>query len=853
MPITNVEDYQLALEAQSDPAVPPDAKAKLRASMEAFQRAQSGEVDLSALQDERDALDPDALVKTKPDKQIQFDVPAPRGPRVGSPGLPSHLGGRVEQRIDPSFNEFVRQNSAALGSLPDDVRAQVMELGTNSPEYQNWAQQQWESVADDADRQGKSVERLPAETFKTYEPDAGLGAQAGKIAGNVLDAGLAFSGGAADSGALAVPGAGTALSALGGQETASQWRQRQERHPVAATVGATLGALSPQNLVGLVARGGYGALSKAAGYVAPKAEGLTALAGRTAGSGLVGGGTAAAEGAVRDAVNQETFGEAPVPGAATRRFVEGAALGAGANLVGEGARAVHNATREAHPEIAGAEAGGVRPGIMGLKATEKSPARALEAQRAAQGDETLLNTAVKNAAPKVADAASAQNAEMLADSAAETAAIHNKLAVAGPPVPPLRPRNESKNAVPTLPPGPPDAEADMFGRIAREQGESQASLLGIEQAMKRGPQPIPPPTGTPLRVSAGPVAEEVVNILEQHSGPMGRELPFFNDNDLRKELPKLFDVQVLPLEEAATRAAQEGGWVQPLDRLVQTGIIPGAVPGSAGKVGYLKPAELDSRQFDDLVAQLQSKANLDTNLKPDPRYGRLAAAATKTRGEFPGLNELNAKQAERFTQHRERYEGAALRVGKNKEVPNYAETPHNDKAALLNALDQYKQAGRSTGAQARDQHFEAIAKAADPSVREALREIPMARSVDELRRTMSPKGIPGSRSGAVAQIGRSALVRLNPTLGALGSVPDIQALGEKLNPQLKDLLRQMRIKSSPSRVGVAALSGQIGLRGGVAGARAEQAIGEKRESDAITREDLENLLRLKRATQRATP
>jgi hypothetical protein len=65
------------------------------------------------------------------------------------------------------------------------------------------------------------------------------------------------------------------------------------------------------------------------------------------------------------------------------------------------------------------------------------------------------------------------------------------------------------------------------------------------------------------------------------------------------------------------------------------------------------------------------------------------------------------------------------------------------------------------------------------------------------------------------------------------------------------VLRQMRLRPSASKVGVAALSGRIGLRGGVAGARAAQARSEHEEDEPITREDLENLLKLKRATQRA--
>lgn len=392
----------------------------------------------------------------------------------------------------------------------------------------------------------------------------------------------------------------------------------------------------------------------------------------------------------------------------------------------------------------------------------------------------------------------------------------------------------------TLPPGPPDAEADAFGRIAQEQGENQASLLGVQQAAQRGA----PVTPGPVRVSTAPVVKKLLGILDEHN-PAGGQLPFLrSDNDLRAQLPNLLKVKAVPLDEAKRILAREGaGWIRSGEQAQSEGLADFVPEGS---VVVVTPRELDAPSFDRMVQALDDKAKFDASLqKGDARYQALSAVAHEARSGFPGLNELKAKHSEDFTKTDTLLEHSGIRVGKGGKAADFASGGANQQAAVLNAVNGFKQSNSTLT----DDSLRTIAKLG--RFEDELRQIPGQRAVEKFDETMRLGGqIPGSQSGIIKRGYQLSQLHLYPQIKALGGTPvpekELQAMAEAISPRLKEVLRAMRVSpvDRPRVQNISGLTARIGLKGGVAGARTASAV----EESGLTEEDARNLMRLKRAT-----
>lgn len=390
----------------------------------------------------------------------------------------------------------------------------------------------------------------------------------------------------------------------------------------------------------------------------------------------------------------------------------------------------------------------------------------------------------------------------------------------------------------TMPPGPGDAEANAFGRIAQEQGEGQASLLGVQQAVRRGAHSTP----SPVTVSTAPVVEKVLDIIRRHN-PADGELPFLpSDNVLREHLPKMAKMQYMPLDRAKSVLARSGkGWIQP----AEDGPKLGLGTGGEGDVLLVIPRKMDAPSFDAVVQALDDRANFTGELKKgDPRFQELSAVAHETRSGFPGLNELKRKQTEGFTATDTTLKHAGVRVGQGGKAKGWTEGGADQQRSVENAVKQFKQQGdRLT-----DDALRTVAKLG--GFESELNQIPGQIAVENLEKTMrTGENIPASDAGLVRrgyQVGR---LHLYPHIKALGGTPapekELQAMAEALSPQLKRALRAMRVSpvAKPRVQDISGLTSRIGLKGGVMGQRVAAAA----EESGLTEEDVTNLQRLKKA------
>jgi hypothetical protein len=392
-----------------------------------------------------------------------------------------------------------------------------------------------------------------------------------------------------------------------------------------------------------------------------------------------------------------------------------------------------------------------------------------------------------------------------------------------------------------LPPGQGDAEADAFGRIAKEQGESQASLLGVEQAVKRGA----PVTPNPTLVSTEPVVANLLGILKKHN-PAGGELPFLpNDDPLRAQLPKMMTAKYYPPEEAKRLLLREGvGWIEKAK--MGPGLGAGAAP--EGHVLLVTPRKLDAPSYDIIVQALDAKAKFNKDLSDgDPRYRELSAVAHKAREGFPGLNELKKGHSEELSRTDDLLTHAGIKVGDGGDVKDWRAGGANQQKAVINAVESLKQnpAGLTRDA------LRTIAKLG--RFEDELNQIPGQFAAESLSDAMRVgKQVPRGNVGKAGFAGRAlelSQLHLYPQIKALGGTPapekELQAMAEAISPRLKEVLRAMRVSPTvkPRVQNISGLTSRIGLKGGVAGQRAAAAI----EESGLTEEDVTNLKRLKQA------
>lgn len=400
----------------------------------------------------------------------------------------------------------------------------------------------------------------------------------------------------------------------------------------------------------------------------------------------------------------------------------------------------------------------------------------------------------------------------------------------------------------TMPPGAGDAEADAFGRIAQEQGENRASLLGVQQAAQRGAHVTP----SPVRVSTAPVVKRLLGILDKHN-PAGGETPFIpTDDPLRKQIPNLMRVRVVSPDAAKNALSRSGvGSTRNAEQAMSEGLLnpDEAAKMAPGQVVLIEPRDLDAPTFDDMVKALDDRAKFNKDLADgDARYRSLAEAAREARSGFPGLNELKQRQSEEFHQTDELLKHAGVEVGQGGDVKGWREGSVNQQKSVENAVKQFKQRDNRLT----DDALRTVAKLG--KFEAELNQVPGQGAVEKLDETMRLGGqVPGTQTGAIRRGYQLSQLHLYPHIKALGGTPapekELQAIiagAAKLSPQLKAALRAMRLDPTAERPvvrDIAGLTSRIGLKGGVAGQRAAAAA----EESGLTEEDAKNLLRMKKA------
>lgn len=822
-----------------------------------------------------------------------------------------------QQLVDPSFQAFLRAKGEEYrGKYGDALFNQLKASGTAAPEFQDWANSLWEEELAKAKGEHRSIQRVNPDLGESYRKNRTLGQAANETAGQLLDTATAFTNSAADSGALVVPGAGTAIAAkVGDKQDLEQYRQAQERHPTAAFLGGLAGSYSPQNIVGLVGRGLGAAGSKVASALFPKAPPVVRFLGRTASAVGTAGGLAAGEGALRDAESQGAYGETPEDGAAMRRFVQGAAGGGIMHVAGEGSSAIAGALENAHPEISAARKVGAGPSMFrGVAARENAPVHDLENLRQELQTDTLQGAAAQRSSKTMADQGSKLNQAELDQSARETSDAYNRLARGPKPhrlsdEAPLKisidesalspeeldlhreqqAANAGQRPFPqasdrstfnqTLPPTPQElAGTKKFETAIRNKGESKAVFSEAVNAKAPYASDAPNlrslrakklPAIEPVKVSTAPVVDRLMTMLEEeHINPeTGQQIPILpSDNALRQEVQRFMKVEVLPRTEARKLPPGNSTSIMSTATAVREGLVDPRAATGKDVVVVVSPTELGAPDFDKMVNALQKRAKFDKELKEgDPRYRALAAAAMEARKGFgPDYEAMKATQEERFRTGRERAEGAGLQLGEDKHLPDYEHTAFAQKQALNNAVANYRNPQRGEGAKLRDQHMRAIVDAAGPEARAELEQVPAAAGVDELlEKVRFGPGVTG-RASSGGQVGATvtqralgaAGLRAYPALKALGGsrAPEqgsgLAALGAKLSPELKELLRSMRRED----VGVSELAAKVGLRGGLPGVHLSSGLEQRRRAKGgaqFTSEDAQNLLRLKEMAKSA--
>lgn len=266
---------------------------------------------------------------------------------------------------EPTVEQFHRDMGPAIGP-------RTLALNENSPEYQQYADQQWAKVYDQAQAQGKSAVR------HRYAPTEGA---AQTVAHAMLTGADAVEGATAGVASGVSFGAIPALAGkLGGDQTALDVQSAGERSPVANALGRYAGAIANPLLRGVGALGkmATGMLPEAATAGAPVAT--SALASGLGGAAA--GGTAAlGEDAVSAATGDEPF-DAKATGSRMANGIQtGMLAGVGADLLGSGASALTKQLRTSSklaPFVNLAEQAGARLGLTGVK-----PGKAISAAREA--------------------------------------------------------------------------------------------------------------------------------------------------------------------------------------------------------------------------------------------------------------------------------------------------------------------------------------------------------------------------------------------------------------------------------------------------------------------------------------
>lgn len=248
-------------------------------------------------------------------------------------------GPLVTSHFEPSQQQF----EADAGPI---LQAKGIQPG--SPEYQEafdeYKDRKWEQAYKQAEAEDRTLTRV------AYVPeDASNWDKLSAYLGESADTASAFTKGFAS---------GRTLGLTKSLETDAD-REQLTRHPGAAMLGELKGAISPRSLVNKLT-GGFG---RAATAVGVGRYGAAALAGGAGVAADVASHTAA------EALSDKLHGRRPDPDAKsnfTARLLGGAALGAGAGVLGEGVAslaqryrtAIRQPTSDIGPELTNAEASG---------------------------------------------------------------------------------------------------------------------------------------------------------------------------------------------------------------------------------------------------------------------------------------------------------------------------------------------------------------------------------------------------------------------------------------------------------------------------------------------------------------
>lgn len=180
--------------------------------------------------------------------------------------LPAFAGGKVEHYLEPPVAQFQRDMAPVLGP-------RVANMGIETDEYKEYADQLWQDIYNKAQQEGRSVVRTRYKEAKSWRDKAeGAAAEGiGALAGAARGVDEAAFGGVASEMAATLSG--------GGDEQVKNFKRLSESNEIAHTAGQVVGGAASLGAGTLASKGITKALGGLAGYGSAALRGGLAAAG----------------------------------------------------------------------------------------------------------------------------------------------------------------------------------------------------------------------------------------------------------------------------------------------------------------------------------------------------------------------------------------------------------------------------------------------------------------------------------------------------------------------------------------------------------------------------------------------
>jgi len=420
-------------------------------------------------------------------------------PRGADDASPDPMAGARADQSDPAglssplpkFHANVKAKDAANAAFGgnqgvradyrDKTKADFQKQYNRVPspvELERYQAEEWNKFASDAEARGAEAVRIPDSFSDTnLPPDASLGEKAKEKFLTGLDTSVAAAHGAISG---RIPGAGKLIAyAVGGPDSVKDVDELVARHPEAAVLGGFSGGAT--GVASKVAGGVSGALAKLAGRI-PVKSGLAKAAGRTIGAGLGGAAAGATQALGENAAANLTGSDQHID--VGDAALLGGAVGTGANVLGEGARAAAGAIERGKfgPGLKAGEELGGRPTLTGYKIAPGSPLAEAEQARVAGRLGSTADVAAERLAPKYASAGKNITERVNTQAANESAAMR-EAQVEPAPVPP--PQEVNYSEVPKILPRP-SAPDPLPPALSTEHAEAvRRFTFGYDSTVRR--------------------------------------------------------------------------------------------------------------------------------------------------------------------------------------------------------------------------------------------------------------------------------------------------------------------------------------------------------------------------------